>query len=176
MLLLLLLLSHFSRVRLYVTPETAAHQAPPSLGFSRQGRWSGSLLMQSVNSTTQRSTLHSLCLNFLSAGLFTIIIIHGSVVSQKPYAYGSYWIDSWKLNQCTPNGLNLHRKEKVCQGQWGVNYGSKKWSSPQLHRAAIHCFIGISHNINTGVHHVIWHIQCIKIQLLDYEYAERISQ
>ena len=27
-LLLLLLLSHFSRVRLYVTPETAAHQAP----------------------------------------------------------------------------------------------------------------------------------------------------
>ena len=35
MLLLLLLLSRFSRVRLYVTPETAAHQAPPSLGFSR---------------------------------------------------------------------------------------------------------------------------------------------
>ena len=29
----LLLLSHFSRVRLYVTPWTAAHQAPPSLGF-----------------------------------------------------------------------------------------------------------------------------------------------
>ena len=34
--LLLLLLSHFSRVQLCVTPETAAHQAPPSLGFSRQ--------------------------------------------------------------------------------------------------------------------------------------------
>ena len=40
-LLLLLLLSHFSRVRLCVTPETAAHQAPPSLGFSRQEHWSG---------------------------------------------------------------------------------------------------------------------------------------
>src|SRR5574341_824546 len=40
-LLLLLLLSHFSCVRLCVTPETAAHQAPPSLGFSRQERWSG---------------------------------------------------------------------------------------------------------------------------------------
>ena len=38
--LLLLLLSHFSRVRLCVTPETAAHQAPPSLGFSRQEHWS----------------------------------------------------------------------------------------------------------------------------------------
>ena len=34
--LLLLLLSHFSHVRLCATPETAAHQAPPSLGFSRQ--------------------------------------------------------------------------------------------------------------------------------------------
>ena len=41
MLLLLLLLSCFSRVRLCVTPETAAYQAPPSLGFSRQEHWSG---------------------------------------------------------------------------------------------------------------------------------------
>ena len=30
-----------SRVRLLATPWTAAHQAPPSLGFSRQERWSG---------------------------------------------------------------------------------------------------------------------------------------
>ena len=40
-LLLLLLLSRFSRVQLCVTPETAAHQAPLSLGFSRQEHWSG---------------------------------------------------------------------------------------------------------------------------------------
>ena len=33
--LLLLPLSRFSRVRLCATPETAAHQAPPFLGFSR---------------------------------------------------------------------------------------------------------------------------------------------
>ena len=38
---LLLLLSHFSRVQLYATPEMAAHQAPPSLGFSGQEHWSG---------------------------------------------------------------------------------------------------------------------------------------
>ena len=37
----MLLLSRFSRVRLCVTPETAAHQAPPSLGFSRQEHWVG---------------------------------------------------------------------------------------------------------------------------------------
>ena len=36
-----LLLSHSSRVRLCATPQTAAHQAPPSLGFSRQEHWSG---------------------------------------------------------------------------------------------------------------------------------------
>ena len=30
------MLSHFSRVQLCATLETAAHQAPPSLGFSRQ--------------------------------------------------------------------------------------------------------------------------------------------
>ena len=40
-LLLLLLLSRFSRVRLCTTPSTAAHQAPQSLGFSRQEHWSG---------------------------------------------------------------------------------------------------------------------------------------
>ena len=35
------MLSRFSRVRLCVTPETAAHKAPSSLGFSRQEYWSG---------------------------------------------------------------------------------------------------------------------------------------
>ena len=39
--LLLLLLSRFSRVRLCAIPEMAAHQAPVSLGFSRQEHWSG---------------------------------------------------------------------------------------------------------------------------------------
>ena len=38
---LLLLLSHFSRVQLCATPSTEAHQALPSLGFSRQEHWSG---------------------------------------------------------------------------------------------------------------------------------------
>ena len=37
----LLLLSRFSRVRLSATPSTAAHQASPSLAFSRQEHWSG---------------------------------------------------------------------------------------------------------------------------------------
>ena len=39
--ILLLLLSRFSCVRLCATPQTAARQASPSLGFSRKEHWSG---------------------------------------------------------------------------------------------------------------------------------------
>ena len=38
---LLLLLSRFSRVCLCATLQTAAHQAPLAMGFSRQEYWSG---------------------------------------------------------------------------------------------------------------------------------------
>ena len=30
-----------SHVQLFVTPQTVAHQAPPSMGFPRQEYWSG---------------------------------------------------------------------------------------------------------------------------------------
>ena len=53
MLLLLLLLSHFSRVRLFVTSWTAAHQVPPSMGFSRpsaQSMFNKYLLSEWINS------------------------------------------------------------------------------------------------------------------------------
>ena len=33
------MLSHSTQVQLFVTPWTVAHQAPLSLGFSRQGYW-----------------------------------------------------------------------------------------------------------------------------------------
>ena len=48
-LMLLLLLSHFSHVRLCETPQTAAHQAPPSLEFSRQEHWNGLPFPSSVH-------------------------------------------------------------------------------------------------------------------------------
>ena len=38
-----------SRVRLLATPWTAAHQAPPSMGFSREEYWSGLPACNSVN-------------------------------------------------------------------------------------------------------------------------------
>ena len=44
----------FSHVRLFVTPWTVAHQALPSMGFSRQEYWSG-LLFPSLNSLIPQS-------------------------------------------------------------------------------------------------------------------------
>ena len=48
-----------SRVRLFATPWTAAHQASPSMGFSRQEYWSGVPLPSSscIASLVQMSTL-----------------------------------------------------------------------------------------------------------------------
>ena len=43
------LLSH---VQLLATPWTAAYQAPPSMGFSRQEYWSGSILLQEDKTET----------------------------------------------------------------------------------------------------------------------------
>ena len=47
----IMLLSHVSRVRLCATPQTAAHQAPPFLGFSRQEHGSGLPLPSSMHET-----------------------------------------------------------------------------------------------------------------------------
>ena len=57
--LLLLLLSRCSHVRLCATPETAAHQAPPSLGFSRQEHWSGLPFPSPVHESEKWKWSHS---------------------------------------------------------------------------------------------------------------------
>ena len=64
--MLLLLLSHFSHVRLLETPWTAAFQAPPSMGFSRQ-YWSEVPLLSPSDSIgrfyiNEYDMVHALCL------------------------------------------------------------------------------------------------------------------
>ena len=60
MLLLLLLLSRFSRVLLCATPETAAYQAPLSLGFSRQEATHSSTLAWKIPWTEEPGGLQSM--------------------------------------------------------------------------------------------------------------------
>ena len=57
----LLLLNRFSRVRLCATPETAAHQAAPSLGFSRQEHWSGLPFPSPMHEVKRESEVAQLC-------------------------------------------------------------------------------------------------------------------
>ena len=54
--LLLLLLSCVSCARLCVTPQTAAHQATLSLGFSRQDSWSGQLFPSPMHESESEVT------------------------------------------------------------------------------------------------------------------------
>ena len=66
----ILLLSRFSRVRLCATPQMAAHQAPPSLAFSRQEHWSGLPFPYiSYKPTIQKDT----CAPMLTAPAFTTV-------------------------------------------------------------------------------------------------------
>ena len=60
-LLLLLLLSRFSRVWLCATPQMAAHQAPPSLGFFRQEHWSGLPFPSPMHESEKWKWSHSVC-------------------------------------------------------------------------------------------------------------------
>jgi len=58
LLLLLLLLSRFSCVRLFATPWTTAYQAPPPMVFSRQEYWSGLPLPSPTNILGSRKESH----------------------------------------------------------------------------------------------------------------------
>ena len=60
-----------SRVRLFTTPWTAAHQAPPSMGFSRQECWSG-VSLPSPNQQLNASPKQALCIqNTITYGKMT---------------------------------------------------------------------------------------------------------
>jgi len=72
--LLLLLLSRFSRVWLCVTPYTAAHQAPPSLGFSRQEHWSGLPLPSPMHESEKWRSSHSVVSDSGLMGYIHLII------------------------------------------------------------------------------------------------------
>ena len=61
-------LSYLSHVRLFVTLWTAAHQAPLSVGFSRQAYWSGCHALLQGIFLTQVSNLNLLCLLHWQAG------------------------------------------------------------------------------------------------------------
>ena len=84
LLLLLLLLSHFSCVWLCATPSMAAHQAPLSLGFPRQEYWSGLPLP---------SPMHACILSRFSCVWLCVTL--WTAAHQAPLSTGFSWQESW---------------------------------------------------------------------------------
>ena len=77
----MLLLSYFSCVRLCVTPWTAAHQAPLSMGLSRQEHWSG-LPLPSAWITREVPKIHILDVK-ISHRQFTDLVGFYSVIHES---------------------------------------------------------------------------------------------
>ena len=66
------LLSHLSRVQLFETPWTAAHQTPLSMGVSRQEAWRGVPVPPPGGLPDSGMDLTSPALPALAGGFFTI--------------------------------------------------------------------------------------------------------
>ena len=92
-------LSHFSRVQLFATPWTVAHQAPLSMGFSRQEYWSGLPLPSPGNPLTQGLNLLLLCLLHWQAGSLPLAPMHGDIPQTHVYTDkgSSCNLMRWKL-------------------------------------------------------------------------------
>ena len=80
----MLVLSQFSIVQLFATLWTVAHQAPLSMGFSRQDYWS-KLPCTSAGDLPDQGTKHvSFISPSLAGGFFTTSIILGACPNQDP--------------------------------------------------------------------------------------------
>ena len=101
----LLLLSRFSHVRLCATPETAAYQAPPSLGCSRQNTGVGCHCLLQYYSAIKNEIL-----SFAAIWMDLEIIILSEISQRKTNIIyhlhvqsktGHKWIYLWNRNRLT---------------------------------------------------------------------------
>ena len=102
------LLSHFSRVRLCVTPQTAAHQAPPSRGFSKQEHWSGlpfpSPVYESEKWKWSRSVMSD---SWWPHGLQPTRLLHPWDFPGKSTRVGCHYLFQWIHSDAKKNKLPL---------------------------------------------------------------------
>ena len=105
--LLLLLLSHFSRVRLFMIPWTAAYQAPPSMGFSRQEYGILSRLPPKPRNSLPHLVIYGVTSRGLPAVLSFVKRVHctpGSMIPQK---------DSQNSNKATMLTVTAYYRERI---------------------------------------------------------------
>ena len=81
-----------SRVRLLATPWTAAYQAPPSMGFSRQEYWSAVPLPSLISIIQQcKSAIYHLSLKPLSPPPTPPIYVITECQAGLPVLYSNFW-------------------------------------------------------------------------------------
>ena len=82
-----------SRVRLFTTPWTAAHQTPPSMGFSRQEYWSG-LPLPSPLGREKKDSLLRMCLHHTKSMLEKESKVGPSL--KKKFSFQKPKVRTWK--------------------------------------------------------------------------------
>ena len=96
--LLLLLLSRLSRVRLCATPQMASYQAPLSVGFSRKEHWSGCHFLLQCMKVKSESEVAQSCPTLSD------------------------------LTDCSPTGFSIHGIFQARVLEWGAIAFSKMYS------------------------------------------------
>ena len=146
LLLLLLLLSPFSHVWLCATPYRAAHQAPPSQGFSWQEHWSGlpfpSPMHESEKWKWSRSVLSD---SYRPHGLQPTRLLHPWDFPSKSTGVGChcllhfYYLAAaaakslpscptlWDLMDCSPPSFSIHGILQARTLEWVAISFSNAW-------------------------------------------------
>ena len=88
-----------SRVQLLATPWTAAYQAPPSMGFSRQEYWSGVPLPSPENALV----IANILFQWQKRRLYTWTSPHGQYQNQIDYIFCS-----WRCRSCIQSAKTRH--------------------------------------------------------------------
>ena len=146
---MLLLLSRFSRVPLCGTPETAAHQAPPSLGFSRQEHWSGLPFPSLMHKSEKWSEVAQSCLTlsnpmdcsppgFTIHGIFQARVLEWGVIAIHQEAYSISIYLSMKNNlkavyipKHSPKHIS-YLVDSICSGWGGTRKSVSQFLLPLL--------------------------------------------
>ena len=102
------MLTHFSRVQLFSTLWTVAHQAPLSIGFSRQEHWSGLLLLPPGDLPDPGIQPTSLMSPALAGGIFT------TNATWKAPSQGKGWGSVWRTVGMRGTGPQPSQNTRAC--------------------------------------------------------------
>ena len=102
------LLSHFSSVQLCATPQMAAHQAPPSRGFSSQEHWSGLPFLSPIHEVKSESEVDQSCLTLSDPmdcslpgssahGIFQASVLESGAIRENKQGLLMGWM--WSMNE-----------------------------------------------------------------------------